>query len=488
MKTLYSITVALLLSVGSFAQIHPDFNDTIHIGSTDSFVKAFANDSCYYVFGNDTVDYVAKFDFNGQLVDTFHLDLKWQFGYYHAYTDIKETPSGFLLFTLEGDSNNINYGIIAKLNKQFDTLWTKEIHQIPNLQFYPTNIITDIQETPDGGCIVSGENDIHPWLMKLSATGQRQWYKEYLVAAINKIELTPDMGILLWVYEFQSSSIIKTSALGTVLWKTSIKNHIGYNLVFGMKYYGGSDYILARGIGYGDINKPYDIVSGLQLVRINYSTGQIVFDTNYRPFNELFETEGLSLNILSNGIISVGATPYTYTGTILYPKEGWCSKGAVLYYGPLGDSLGYHLFDIGIPNAREDYLFDLKPTNDGGFIGCGEHITLTFGKNSCYSSPWLFKYTPSWATDIADLENRKPTINSFPNPTDKYFNIEFDKTTQEEFTLTIYAITGSVLEQYQIPKGSKSYQLNLDNLAGGVYIYKLSGINKSLFSGKIIKY
>ena len=488
MKTFYSIILTFLLPFGSFAQIQPDFNDTIHIGSTSFFVKAFANDSCYYVFGNDSVDYVAKFNFNGQLVDTSHLDLKWEFGYYHVYTDIKETPSGFLLFTIEGDSNNNNYGIIAKLNKQFDTLWTKEIHQIPNLQNFPANVITDIQETPDGGCLVSGKNEVHPWLMKLSATGQRQWYKEYAVYEINKIVLTPDMGILLWVSEYRKSSIIKTSALGTILWKTTIKDHIGYNLIFGMKYYGGSDYILARGIGYGDINKPYEIVSGLQLIRINYSTGQIVFDTNYRPFYELFENGGLSLNIMGNGIISVGATPYVYSGTMHHTKEDWCFKGVVLYYGPSGDSLGYHLFDIGIRNAREDYLFDLKPTNDGGFIGCGKHLTLTFGKNSCYPSPWIFKYTPSWATSIADFDSEKPAINCFPNPTDKYFNIAFNKTTQQDFTLSIYSISGSEIEEYRIPEGIKSYRINLENLVEGVYFYKLSAINKGFYSGKIIKY
>ncbi len=492
MKNTIAIIAFLLIASASYAQYRPDFNDTTHIGNSATFYKVFTTDSCYYTVSYDTSIYFAKFDFSGNLQKIYATDLNLHLTLYHRYSNIIKHNNRFVVYSFLVDSNNLWFGYLAILNSNFDTIWTRTYHNkdvIPkaNSHLY----FQDIQFTPDGGYLLagtSGSSNPKGFILKVSSTGIKQWVKEYPgVFYIQNIELTPDLGILIYGSEYNNQSIIKTTALGNIIWKKFIKWRYIWGDQGDLEYAGGDNYILLRAKVYGKQSSTSNLHSGVNLIGINHKTGTFLFDTIYRPFRDFPITGSIKLRILNNGKILVYGTAYDFEYAGPY-NGSYCEKGAVVVYSPMGDSLTTHKFEIGTKHAREDALSDLKITPDGGFIGCGQHITLTYGKNHSYDSPWLFKYTPSWATNIANTENKKPTINCFPNPTDKYFNIKFDKTTEEEFTLTIYSITGSEIAQYRIPEGSKSYQLNLDNLAKGVYFYKLLGTNESSYSGKIIKY
>lgn len=494
MKYLISTILLLLFSSTSYAQIRPDFNDTIHIGNTQAFFKVFNTDSCYYTVGHDSTLFLAKFDFTGNLINVFHSNLKNTMTFYARYSSIEQRGSKFILFSYTNDSNNIRSGLLAVLNYQFDTLWTKAYsYNDLGQQSYINNIFTDIQFTPDGGYLISGNNfdsyisgnGSHGFILKTDSLGNKQWYREFQGAVnINNIRLTPDLGILIYVSEYNEQSIIKTSALGNVIWKKRIKHRLIWGDKSDLEYAGGDDFVVLRSNFYGDINNSSTWSGGVNIIKINYHTGNFVFDTIYRPFVD-FPSSAIHTNILSNGKILVYGTAYTYENANSYYGT-YCEKGAMIVYSSNGDSLTTHLFDIGYKHAREDWLADIKITADGGFLGCGEHTTLTFGKNSCFSSPWIFKYTPSWATYINKSDSRTRNL-CFPNPSNDIFNIQFIETTKEDHLIIVYDILGSEIKRITLKRGVNICKINLNDFDSGIYIYKILNDSKVISSGKLIK-
>ncbi len=462
----------------TYSQSFPDFNDTIHIKNSDAFFNVFQNDSCYYTVGRDSCIYFAKFDFQGNLIDTTFCDIDVPLTFYHNYSDIRSINNKFVIFSNKPTSDNIGRGYIAVLNNNFDTVWTKTYNQSDfPLQTYNSNVFTDIQETPDGGYIIAGYNKLTPtvankliaYLLKIDCNGNIQWYKEFPdVYYIVNFKLTPDMGILIYAIQNNKQSIIKTTALGNTIWKKYFKKREIFGGQNDLQYAGGDDFVILRAKTYGVQSNTSNVHSGVNLVKINHLTGSFIFDTIYRPFYDFPMIGTIKMKILSNRKIVVYGSPFSKEPGIL---DDYCVKGAAVVYNTNGDSLTTDIFQIGVVYHRDDWLADLDITPDGGFIGCGEHTTITLGH--CYSSPWIFKYTPDWATNIKDIIPLETSLNGYPNPTNNIFNIEFKESKNHSLSLIIYNINGSEIKKHIIPKGVNKYQIDLESLDSGIYLYKV---------------
>lgn len=100
------------------------------------------------------------------------------------------------------------------------------------------------------------------------------------------------------------------------------------------------------------------------------------------------------------------------------------------------------------------------------------------------SSNLLFRYCNPVNVSVTEL-NLKNTISVFPNPfSDKTHLYLDEKSIGANAELTIYDISGNIVKQ--TPVKNSVTEIRRDNLAPGIYLYKLVSENATRANGKII--
>ncbi len=97
---------------------------------------------------------------------------------------------------------------------------------------------------------------------------------------------------------------------------------------------------------------------------------------------------------------------------------------------------------------------------------------------------WELKYTTN-LTDIEENNNPVNNYNIYPNPVKNIATIDFVSAIPEYYQLNIYNITGGLIANYFIPKGTSQYILNTDMLPQGAFIVSVVS-NKGYYLNKII--
>jgi hypothetical protein len=89
----------------------------------------------------------------------------------------------------------------------------------------------------------------------------------------------------------------------------------------------------------------------------------------------------------------------------------------------------------------------------------------------------------STTSEIQDL-----SIKVFPNPFHETLFFQFDRAIPGDSQLRLFNVTGQLLFEKSIPKGSSSFTLADLNMPEGLYIYQLTSESQAiLFTGRIIK-
>ncbi len=486
------VSIFVYLDLFSFSYT-TDFSDTASAISGE-YTKVFYTDSVYYVFGYDSAEYVDKYSLSGSLINRkFLSDCSFP-KYYTSYQKVIKTTTGFLYYRNYGDTNSVRFSYLVALDNNIDTVWTRYLYSDSTFNIYNNLSIVDIRQTPDGGYLVGGyssEGTHHytkqeAFLLKLSSIGKKQWGKRYpFVTTMECMELTPDLGILVYCEFNGHSYMLKTTSLGNIQWKKEIKKRLYWGGSADLKYGGNNNFVLVRGASFTDDDDPNYYYCGVNLIKINCITGSFIFDTINRPYHDFTTYRSFKLNILDNGNILVAGNTYSPLNTP-HPSGICKTKGAVIMYNLNGDSIWSHIFEMPpFYSANENDIYDLKLMPDGSFIGCGDHFEELL--QSCYKRPWIFKYTPPWVTNIDEVKKNKISLKCYPNPTYDKCNISFSGEASTKYSYGIYCNNGKLIMHDNIPKNAKQFSINLGNYPKGVYFIKVITKEEIIGSQKIIK-
>ena len=135
-------------------------------------------------------------------------------------------------------------------------------------------------------------------------------------------------------------------------------------------------------------------------------------------------------------------------------------------------------------NKAKIYAFNQTDSNIhymGSIPISGNHFNYTIPTLSVYHFV-LSDSLLSGVTSISNLNN----IALYPNPSTGIFTISFSKSTNENVIIEVLDITGRTVKTITANSGINSTQLDLQGLADGVYIARISS-NSGIIMKKLIK-
>lgn len=478
MKKLIIYIVLILVCQNAFSQLN-QIIDTLYSYENREGVlySIFKQDSFYYVEGHTNIPmekFFLKINQNGNIVQKKLISESIiNFGGRY-FNSIIQVDSGFVNASYRQDST-LFYGVLMYIDYNFDTIWVKKFY--PNL-FYPgvqEAYLQDVKQTPDKGFIVCGEvtypnsgNLRVPFLMKLDKFGNSQWLKKYdsidnIGISFYRLKLTPDLGIMLLTNRL-GGSLIKTNALGDIQWITKIPNDSVYPQDADFELVGSNDYIVSCRFMYDYIPNMDIINTGISLCKINNTSGQVIWEKTYIPFESLHFYPKMQLHSLSNGDFLLSATT-DYILINYNPNIGqWKHVGFAMRFNTNGDSLHTELYY----NWKKEYCwlhsFLLEPS--GSVVGVGTAV----GNNLYKGTGWFFRSNTNGVLVLGDKisNNNELILNIYPNPTNGIINIQIPD--GKNALYSIFDLQGKILLSGKI----ESRNIDISSLANGMYFVKIS--------------
>ncbi|MBL4754869.1 MAG: T9SS type A sorting domain-containing protein [Flavobacteriales bacterium] len=378
--------------------------------------------------------------------------------------------------------------VLFKFNADLDTLWTKQLGGGGFETFY------QCKQTPDSGFILigaasSGGGDI--WLVKTDSLGNLEWDTTYGGPGAQSgftILVTSEGN-----YLFRGSdSVYMVDQSGNVLWKKIYTGSFAYFIETSDGNFVGCggefDTFLS---GSYQQNWP-------SIIKID-TAGTIIWQKKYGPsrfvagLNAVWE--------LPDGSFAAAGQSNNNKGT---PNGNGFPIGFILKVSAQGDSIWYreHEYDTCIKN--QDYIRDMKPTIDGGFITAGFFAPRTASPCSDTGTQdiWVLKLDSCGCAyvgcdslcqqlvGIKEITGKTSlTLKIYPNPASSMATIEIGELPTEA-TLSIYDITGRELKSYAIQNQS-TLTINTKELGSGLYFLRLSALGgkqegRILGSGKLV--
>lgn len=462
-------------------------------------------DSFYYLAVN-SLDFtnlqslcVLKTDLDGNVIDSYIQHDNNDHYYYFGKVLILDKDSNIVscsFISIPGQHRGNGY--VVKMNLSLDTIWTKTL-VYPDITpgcigNEPYLAPAAIHQTSDGGYILTGKyyyncvrapESVRTFLLKLDANGNEEWRRMYMDKSYSfSIDVTDDGG---YVFpDFKSHwRITKTDSLGNELWATQPGNS---------EYYMASDlicrnnYVIAVApYHYNNAIDPYDAKFGLEIVKLDQATGQVIWNKQYRTFEDIFSVtlhRDLEIVLTGNEDIVIAATDYPF----LVNGQYYDARGILFKLNSQGDSLWCRFYDVRRDEDMSQFN-DVVVTDDGGFLAGG----FVFPYDHSYWPGALLVKTDSMGMapkaitlDIQEyLQKQQAGLEVYPNPADDF--IKFDAGKIKSFTeglLSIYDAKGEKVRQLKL--NSMVIKVNLEQLSQGVYFYHLQ-IDNNEYSGKFLK-
>ncbi|MDX1912091.1 MAG: T9SS type A sorting domain-containing protein [Saprospiraceae bacterium] len=442
--------------------------------------------------------WVLKMDTNGNLI--------WAKtcgggNYDWPYAIIEALDGGYVLCGLtqstDGDVTGFHGGEdvwIVKLSEDGDIEWQK----CYGGSGYES--ARDIQQTPDGGYIFSGESgstdgDVtvnrggaDMWVVKLNATGQIQWQRSIGGSSEemgNAVQLTPDGGYI--VAGSTSSTdgdivggggtedylVVKLDSAGNIDW---LKLYGGNSLDIPWNMNRAEDgYILngiSTSINSGDVwghNGFFD-----------YWVLKLDFDGNIMWQKCLGGTDqdrGYSIVPAADGGYIAAGSSSSLDGYVTQPRgnrDFWAVKL---------DASGEFLWEKSLGGTLSDVCFSVIETADGGIVLSGfnwsEDGDAT--QSQGYSDAWVVKLAPE-GTGMAALASVE-TLSVFPNPAGSSVTLQTPEP-ERRLDLGLYDLPGRLLH-HQILEENLS--LDLGTVPPGAYLIRAIGASGRVYTGKLIR-
>ena len=227
-----------------------------------------------------------------------------------------------------------------------------------------------IEVTPDGGCVVAGEDTAGAWVLKLDAGGAIEWQKSYATgdpATVARIRRTSDGGYLV-AGSLESAAdradawVMKLDAAGAIAWERRLVSAAAE--AFGDAVESGAGYVAA---GYG--------AGGLLAVRLD-AAGAVAWQRSYGGGGY-----AKALHPVVDGSVVVAGAGLGLRSDQAGEYDGWLLKlapdGAIQWQRRYG-------------GGDDDSISALAPDGSGGLVLAG----ATFRDSALGDDYWVFRVTP----------------------------------------------------------------------------------------------
>src|ERR1039458_6283619 len=209
-KLLFTLLMMIFFAEISSAQIM--FQKTYQGTSTNDYAGSVkqTTDGGYIIIGNDGGDiYLLKSDANGSILWTKNFSPTINFGGGTSTgNSVQQTTDGGYILT-GGDCDGT---VLIKTNSVGDTLWT---------QNYTDANGFSVQQTTDGGYIITGGCGGGFFIIKTNTNGDTLWTRKFDGRGYS-VQQTSDGGYVVVGFTFGAGSddvyLIKTDSNGNLLW------------------------------------------------------------------------------------------------------------------------------------------------------------------------------------------------------------------------------------------------------------------------------
>jgi hypothetical protein len=376
-----------------------------------------------------------------------------------------------------------------------------------------------VQQTTDGGYIVTGFTRNNVYLVKTDSLGDTLWTRTYGGTSWEvgySVQQTQDGGFIItgettsFGAGFYDVYLVKTDSVGDILWART---------------YGGTDYDIGRSVqetqdlGYivaGETNSFGVGLVDVYLIKVDSlgdtlwtrtygggreDAGRSVQQTQDGGFIVTGETNSFGMGLADVYLIkvdSLGDTLWTKTYGLLLNDIGYSvqqttdggyiiagetfsfGSGSGDVYLVKTDTLGDTLWTRTYGGTDDDDGYSVQQTSDSGYIIAGHTKSFGAGSNDVY----LIKTSVEGEVGVEEessefriSNNEFRLLQNQPNPFLNSTIIHYQLPTTNYVTLTVYDITGRLIETLVVESQEPGvYQLQWDgkNQASGIYFYRLT--------------
>jgi hypothetical protein len=445
-----------------------------------------------------------KLDSTGSLVKEKLLLSDEAGGFYLSnHISLIKTFDGHFVTNLNLGGARPSKNAILKFDANLDTIW---------LRYFidkGLNITEQIKQLPDSNFVLTGvdydstKNTYGAFLMLADAQGNYLWHKTYHESDSfslypRHVYPAPNGGFLMagtrrvFGFDFLETRdplLIRTDSLGNLLWQ---------------KTYGGNSFDDIANAGYlnGEIIlfycqqvRPFQgrYISGPVFQKVSDVDGSVVQTKNF-PFIDGLDMSSFQLVMEEDKIIGVGSVLIVGIEDSLDPGTG---RGYTIAVDSNFNELWFQYYTLrdSTPDPGErSYLYDLRPTSDGGYVGAGYVLvfdTATTGANFGYTA-WVIKLDSngclrqSCVNRISEPEfnpAEEVPLSIYPNPSNQYFTVEWLGAKNGEAQLL--DVQGRVLQRIDLNQG-----IGILNTAGhlpnGMYLIRVSSSDGEVRTQKVL--
>ncbi len=398
---------------------------------------------------------------------------------------VSELNVNSFIFTSGTNKGSDNTVYIAAIDKNtLDTLWTKNYGLIGNNYYMNSIYKVKPNEIWLIGTRASTIDVLRPIILKFDTLGNFLSSKEFLTYT-NYDCLSIDFDIVNAKIYFAGNNfntspsgynIACLDTSGNVLWN---KNIVNSNVFYTYIKCVNNELICIGNIKYSQVSTFGE--DKLLFSKYNSYNGNLILNKTYGQ--EFLSNNLYSMSVQSNNnIILVGS----YAKPPLF--SSYRHDGIIIKVNSNGDSLWCRTFDNFPNNATcGETFFDVKQTNDGGFIMCGAPLFAPTPQ----SQTWVVKtdslgLAPGAITVGYNADDKINATNFdvlvYPNPFNNVFNVKSNANLNTE--VVIKTIEGKLILQQTLNDFNTT--INLNDYAQGIYFatFKTKAKQKTI---KLIK-
>ncbi|MGB1207111.1 MAG: T9SS type A sorting domain-containing protein [Chitinophagales bacterium] len=486
--------ILLILSVNVFSQnTITTFNQTFYADTnTISAVSLQSIGNEYFVVGDlDAINaysatYLQRLDEYGHVISE-----KIIYGDY-CYSTIlfgncfeKTLDNNFVFSCNKGiDELNTDY-MLVKFTTLGDTIWTKT-YEHTGRENHAQVVVCE-----EGGYLLVGVtvtgNSYQTYLIRTDDFGEVMWEREIGDVAIPLYaEQTQDNGFIISGYHYNTTTgydmyVLKTDAEGMVEWENT----------YGTDESDGGCYVNQVQ------NGKYKLVGNIDCLQESCETklylasldelGVIEWDKEY-VFNEMTINSSHSFIGMDENILLVVSEWSDTDIRELHFTKFSSENGEIIWQKPIGSGI-----------SSEDYIRDIEPTADGGYILSGFNLTSpqrswvvktdalgnTCGIAPCDSTIYQLVDT---GTYINNTRDKVFPLSIRPNPVIDRCFIDYELSAKYPFSvLELYNLKGKKVHHTLLSSHETTAQIDIAHLASGIYLYKMINVDGVLVSGKLVK-
>jgi len=478
-----------------------------YAGAGNEIRSAVVYDSTVFmvVIGSDSLTYykmqVVQTDAQGNklhAVDFANDTIAWV--PYHGSSIIVDSDSNIVIATNNWHTNtNFWDGVLVKLDKNLDTLWTRVI-SIPDSISGCTNVLnnhtsfTVLKETKNNNYLIAGRYFIdciyqfsneRSFLLKVDKNGNIIWWRAYTnVRNVFDLDITSDSCFVFNDFFSGYYSINKYDSNGQFIWKVKPNNlihQISMNIKTKDNYIvSGSPYV------YDEFQGSY--LRGIDVTKVTLN-GDIVWNKQYLPFRNFENSElhqHFQIEILPNDDILISGTGWV----INEDSSAGGYKGIMLRLNSQGDSLWCRAYYIN--NFFHDCQFnDVVLMDDGGFLAVGKY---TPAQSSSVMAAWLVRTDSmgvapgAFTLDVQSLAHESNLFTVYPNPASDYMHVRLTKTYPHTLVAGLYNSLGQRMMYAPIDIMQQEIKMDISAFHSGIYFLVLSNGTHVLGSVRVVVY